>query len=107
MKIKFTKDYPATAEDFFQAEVKCTVEQMENLIGFPLVVEMGSDTKDYEFRGCALIDERRPVPFIVHNWKPNHSDNPPEFVWHIRTTFYQDGKDIKRFFESILHPIEQ
>ena len=101
MKIKFTKDYPETAEDFFQAEVKCTKDQMESIIGYKLTDRL----TPRQF--AELADESRPVPFVVHNWIPNHRDNPPEYVWHIRTTFYQDGLLIKDFFNSILHPKEQ
>ena len=108
MKIKFTRDYPETAEDFFQAEVKCTKDQVETIIGFKLSDRTKeTETEEWRFKGCALLDETRPVPFIVHNWLPNHRDNPPEYVWHIRTTFYHDGLILKNFFDSILHPKEQ
>lgn len=104
--VTFSKETVSKADDFFQSEVRCTADQLAAIVGFQPEDASDNENMSLKFTGAAYIDGKRIVPFIAHDWIPNHRDNPPEYTWHIRTTFYQDGIIIRDFLNSVLHPEE-
>ena len=109
MKVTFSDKFPEGKKIYFQAEVHCTKEELESVIGYKLVEPDNPIESDHEFKGQAFVDGVRPMPLVINNWKSNHRDDEASqtYFWHIRTTFYQDGCAVRDYINSVLRPKEQ
>ena len=101
--ISFTNEYPEGKKSYFQSEIKCTKEELESMLGYSMT-ESNEVDEDWRFEGSAYMENVARIPLIIHNCRKYYPNEEPLFVWQIYTEYFDEGLQLKNYFNKILHP---